>query len=305
VALTELCAHHGDDMSHWSACRIFVKELLESKQTECILCFVILFNAVIVVGETNVGASADGSPAPIWLIVAGTSVTAIFVCEIILRLFVYRFNFWEDSIRVMDFVVVFLDLLFEVLSILALSDDYTLMSVLRMLRLIKLVRTVRVVLMFPELRDLISCLFSASKITFWGSVFIGCIILFWSILGTQLIHPIARQLKCQECSHAWTSVWQSSITITQLMLANDAWGEICNPVIQDSPWTLVFFVAMLLSANLLILNLILAVIVQHAQIMHEKYKELDRDKEKMKRATAHAKLIHSLEKLDADKRYNF
>jgi len=222
------------------------------------------------------------------------------VCELVLRLCVYRSNFWSDTIRVLDFVIVLMDVLSEILSIFSNSDGFAPVSILRILRLMRLARAVKIVRMFPELHDLILCVNSATKITMWGCGFIAITILIWSILATQLIYPISLQLQCGTCGNPWKSVWQSSITITQLMLANDSWGQLCTPIIQHSPWTLFFFVAMLLSSHLLILNLILAVIVQHAQVTYARVTEEKDQKERMLHATAHAKLLQSMETLDTD-----
>lgn len=181
------------------------------------------------------------------------------------------------------------------------STSFAPVSVLRIIRLVRLARAFKVMMMCPELHDLVKAMASAARITLWGTVFISALIMVWAIVAVQLVYPITLELACQTCPNAWRSVWHASVTLTQLLVASDAWGEVCNPIIAHSPWTLYLFGAMLLSTQLLIFNLILAVIVQYAQVERTKDIEMKEHKERVKRAAGQARLLKSLEDMDSDK----
>jgi len=106
--------------------------------------------------------------------------------------------------------------------------------------------------------------------------FVDLVLIQFLHIMLTISQSVTVELECQACTPSWGSVWQAHTTLTQLMLANGSWGQVHNPVIRHSLLTLLFFVAMLLSAQLLILNSILAEIVEHAQAMHEWYKEVEK-----------------------------
>jgi len=83
---------------------------------EPILGLVIMINVVIVIMETDHLAHTDEHGIPIWLAVTSKSLSAFYLCELLMRFFVHRRNFFRDSMRIMDFVVVLLDVLAEVAS---------------------------------------------------------------------------------------------------------------------------------------------------------------------------------------------
>jgi len=201
----------------------------------------------------------------------------------------------------MDFVIVLLDVVAEFASLVGGSTNCATVSALRIIRLIRLAPAVKVMMKFPELHDLVKCMGSAARITMWGSLFICAAIVVWAIVAVQLVYPIALEITpCQRCPQAWQSVWHAVCTLTQLLVSNDGWGDICDPIIRHAPWALFLFGAMLFSAQLLMLNLVLAVIVQYANMEHEKDKEVKEHRVRLQRAAKHARIVKALESVDTD-----
>jgi len=187
------------------------------------------------------------------------------------------------------------------------GSAFACLTVLRILRLCRLGRAARVMLMVPELHAMVKNLASAVRVTMWGSVFIAIIILVWSVLAVQLLHPINVEISktgihedCPRCQHAYDSVWHSAISLTQHMIAGDAWGQVNLPIIEKAPWTILIFVSMLFSAQLYIMNLVLAVIVQCANVEIEEEKKLKEQTARLEVAAAQAKLLTSLSRIDHD-----
>merc|ERR1712232_382656 len=73
---------------------------------------------------------------------------------------------------------------------------------------------------------------------------------------------------CERCGRAFESVFASMLTFTQQIVAGDSWGVVTLPIIEAHPWTAVFFVSVLVSIQLGLMNLILSVIVDKAQQAH-------------------------------------
>ena len=83
----------------------------------------------------------------------------------------------------------------------------------------------------------------------------------WAILGVQLIHPIQAEIwadtDCEWCKGAFGSVWNASLTIFMTVVAADNWGEVAIPIIDRQPWTFLWFLIVLVTVQLAMLNLIL------------------------------------------------
>jgi len=150
---------------------------------------------------------------------------------------------------------------------------------------------------------------SAMKTTLWGSAFVFIAVLIWSIFSVQVLHPLNQEITkagvyqkagCTSCPNAWKSVWQSAITITQHVIAGDSWGGVCVPIIQRAPYTIVIFVAMIFSINLLILNLVLAIVVERANQSHDEDLKLLQAKADKEAAVAQARLLKRLAIMDLD-----
>jgi len=139
--------------------------------------------------------------------------------------------------------------------------------------------------MFKELNMLIQGFISALRTIFWGVGMIILMLTIWSILAVQLIHPINKTVAasgcysgCPRCPQAFSSVWMSGLTLFQTVVAGDSWGEVAQPIIKEVPVSSLLFLGVIVSVNLSMLNLILAVICDSAsqQVdMHQQAKETE------------------------------
>eukprot|EP00747_Dinoflagellata_sp_TGD_P127673 gnl/TRDRNA2_/TRDRNA2_174435_c0_seq1.p1 gnl/TRDRNA2_/TRDRNA2_174435_c0~~gnl/TRDRNA2_/TRDRNA2_174435_c0_seq1.p1 ORF type:complete len:421 (+),score=64.14 gnl/TRDRNA2_/TRDRNA2_174435_c0_seq1:2-1264(+) len=143
---------------------------------------------------------------------------------------------------------------------------------------------------------------------FWGCMLAVVVLTIWSILAVTVIHPLNVEIAltgayddCDRCPRAFESVYSALLTFTQQIIAGDSWGRVTIPIVEYYPWTGVFFMAVFVSLQLAILNLILAVIVDCAQearkgSLHDvavaKQKEYD---------SAKARLFEICRSMDGDK----
>jgi len=245
-----------------------VAELLTSFRFEALLCLVILINLVVAILETDATVD-DMSATPQWIVAMNVILLIIYCAEVIVRLYAYRCCYFKSYWNLLDFVVIGLDLLLHLLR--GIIGELPNLSVLRTVRLVRLARAFRILVLFPELYIMVRGLSGTIRTVFWGLLLLGSFIILFSLVAVQMIHPINRDIEyegCTRCPHAFATVWDSMCTFVQQVVAGDSWGVVTLPVIEAAPWTFFFFLLVLVTINLLVINLILAVVVEKAQEAH-------------------------------------
>jgi len=266
---------------------------------------VLLSNFAVAVVETN-GAAKSEASVPGWVDPMNLVLLALYSLEIGFRIYVYRQFYFRSWWNLLDIGVVALDLGLQVIG--NVAGDMPNISVLRTFRLIRLARAFRVVVLFPELNQMLTGLASAMKTVFWGMIVILSFVVFFSLVAVQMIHPINKHLDhngCGRCPKAYGSVWSSACTILTQTIAGDSWGTITLQVIEDSPWTIVFFLLVLFSINLVVVNLILAVVVEKAtSALQEEHRSMIRQQAREKATQvkeAQSELLKLCMQMDKDR----
>lgn len=86
-------------------------------------------------------------------------------------------------------------------------------------------------------------------------------------LGFTAYSPVMQRSlpdACPQCENAFSSIFNSTSTIFQMIFIGDGFREIAAPIIQFAPWTALIFCTMFGSIALGICNLILAAFVHSA-----------------------------------------
>jgi len=292
----------GED---WSPSRKWMLWLLQTHRFEALCACVILFNMLLVIAETDASVD-DGEPSG-WIVYTTYALLCFYICELASKLFVLRLQFFREMWNVLDFTIVSVDIILLILGVVV--SNMPSVSVLRVFRLVRLARAFRAAKSFKELNALIRSFGFALKAIFWGILMIIMILSIWSILAVQLLHPINARIYernpeiydgCVRCPDAFSSVFNSMLTFFQHVVAGDSWGNVSLPVITEEPWTALLFLMVIVTVNLTMLNLILAVIVEAGakaveEDMHEKAIEAQRKIRK-----AEARLIELCCTLDKD-----
>lgn len=293
-----------EDTSDWSPLRLKIATVLQSHACEISLGALILFNMGLVIKETDLNAKQDPMPASIEAI--NNCLLAIYSAEICFRLYVLRCRFFRDGWCLLDLLVVGIDWVGILMSL--FSADFISLSFLKGLRLARIMRAVKVLRTVPEIQMMIQGMIGATKAICFGVMTVGMLLLIWSILAVQLLNNLNMELAeyyqdagCDRCARAFSSVWDSMLTFIQHIVAGDSWGNVSLPLAERHPWTLCFFVLVLVSVDLALMNLILAVIVDRAQEARQvDLRQEAREKQQnFKKAAEH---IHDLcEQMDTDK----
>mmetsp|Transcript_51986 Transcript_51986/g.123762 ORF Transcript_51986/g.123762 Transcript_51986/m.123762 type:complete len:573 (-) Transcript_51986:42-1760(-) len=167
------------------------------------------------------------------------------------------------------------------------------LTVLRTLRLIRLARSVRLRPEFKEMWRLLRGITDSFETLFWTYIMMSCVLYFFAIMATVLIAksstflPREKDEASRIAQDYFEDVLQAMLTLFQVMTL-DSWTSIMRPLMAEEPWIAGFFIVFICIADLVLLNLVTAVIVENAfsaaqddedelaaQLDTEKEKELD------------------------------
>ena len=217
-----------------------VRFLVESVRFEGAIAALIVANAFTLGLETSPAlATRFGSS----LYVIDRAVLGVFVVELLSRFFVYRSRFFHDPWRVFDLTIVAI----------ALVPASGVFSVLRAVRILRVLRLVSLV---PSMRGVVSALLTAVP-GMASIVGLMALVLYVSaVLATNLFGTISPEF--------FGDLGASLFTLFQVMTV-EGWPDIARSVIAQSPYAWTFFVAYLLIATFMVLNLFIAVVVNAMQ----------------------------------------
>lgn len=222
-----------------------LRNFIEHPQVQRGIITLILINAVLLGMETwpaAMGAAGD-------LIVAlDTTILAIFVLEIALRLYVHRRDFWRDPWSVFDFLVV-------AIALLPATGELAVLRALRVLRVLRLLT------MVPSMRRVVGALLTA--IPGLGSIALVLMIIYY------VAAVIATNLFAAAYPEWFGTLGHSLYTLFQIMTLESWSMGIARPVMENFPYAWAFFVPFILVATFTMLNLFIAIIVNAMQTYSE------------------------------------
>lgn len=211
--------------------------------------FLILVNAVTLGLETNPGMMAAYGPQ---LYFIDHVILGFFVVELLIKLFVYRFQFFRDGWNIFDFIIIMVSL--------APASEY--FSALRTFRIFRVLRLISVV---PKMRRVITALFSA--IPGMASVMAVLLVIFYvSAVFTTHIFGVSLDPKIHSL---FGDIGNSMFTLFQLMTLEGWVTDVANPVMEQYPHSWIFFVLFIIVTSFAVLNLFIGIIVDALNILHD------------------------------------
>mmetsp|Transcript_48232 Transcript_48232/g.108480 ORF Transcript_48232/g.108480 Transcript_48232/m.108480 type:complete len:689 (-) Transcript_48232:42-2108(-) len=274
-------------------------EILQSRYFEGLVAFAILLNLMVMIVEADQNADCDvGSCSESFISLSNLAFTTFYTVELSMRIAASQCDAFNDKWNVLDALIVAVGWIQKIFEQFNISFNW-----LRLLRLTRLSRASRFPLRrFPELHMLVVGFGKAMVAMFWGSVMILCMLLLWSLLVVELVHPENRLLDHEDphCAFAYSTVWRAFVTLFQTIVAGDSWGHCSLDVIDSNFAMFVPFGLAFVTVQLGTMNLILSVIVDHAAKAREENQE-----EKARLLLQHRKRItmelHAiLESVDTD-----
>lgn len=175
-------------------------------------------------------------------------ILAVFVIEIILRIYVHRLRFFRDPWSLFDFLVVGI-------ALLPASGPFSVLRALRVLRVL------RVLTLVPSMRRVVGALISAVP----GLLSIVLVLLLFYYVGAVIV----TKLFGAAYPEWFGNIGRSMYSLFQIMTLESWSMGIVRPVMQAYPYAWMFFIPFILVATFTMLNLFIAVIVNAMQTFSE------------------------------------
>jgi len=236
----------------------------------------ILLNAIVLGMETSSSLMAQYGT---WLLLADNIMLAIFVVEILMRIFVYRWAFFRDPWSLFDLTVV-------AIALIPASGP---LAVLRSLRVL---RVLRILTMVPSMRRVVSALLGSIP----GLASIAMVLL----LIYYVFAVIATKLFGQAFPEWFGSIGASFYTLFQVMTLESWSMGISRPVMEQFPQAWLFFVPFILIATFTMLNLFIAIIVNTMQTFSEQEHADERLAEQQQQHEQQALMMAELKAIRAE-----
>jgi hypothetical protein len=242
--------HHFNIHPHWSGHRRTIAGWMSTPAFKNGVPAIIVVSVILCVVEVDM--RAQEITIPTWMTIIECMLQLCFVTELSMRIHVLRTKFFQVTANVMDLIIVTVDFILSIVCIAVEAEKAPYSSVFRLFRILRTARLNRVLSDFRELYLIVHGFASALKTIIWGSVMLAVVLVVWSILAVEVLNPLAKELgkqgaypNCERCPRAFASIAQSSLTFFQTILAGDAWGVLCVPIIEHHPWTSMIFYGVL------------------------------------------------------------
>jgi voltage-gated sodium channel len=229
------------DSLRWNGPRARLRDFIDDPRVQQGIIALILVNAAILGLETSAAVMAGAGPL---LVALDRVILAVFVVEIVVRLYVHRLGFWRDPWSVFDFAVV-------AIALVPAAGPFAVLRALRVLRVLRLLT------MVPSMRRVVGALLAA--IPGLGSIALVLIILYY-VFGV-----IATNLFAATYPEWFGTLGKSLYTLFQIMTLESWSMGIARPVMEKFPYAWAFFIPFILVATFTMLNLFIAIIVNAMQ----------------------------------------
>lgn len=224
--------------------RAAVGTWVESARVQNVIIAIIVINAATLGFETSDAVMARHADL---LHTIDYICLAIFVVELLSKLYAFRLKFFRTSWNVFDLLVVGI----------ALIPGSGAFGVLRSLRVL---RVLRLISMVPQLRRVVEALVKAVP----GILSIGALlVLLFYVSGVM-----ATMLFKDSFPNEFGSLSASLFSLFQVMTL-DNWSVLTRAMLEVHPWAGFFFVPYILLSAFTVLNLFIAVIVDAMQHIRE------------------------------------
>jgi voltage-gated sodium channel len=212
-------------------------EWMESDQVQHFIVAVILLNAVTLGMETSPYLLRTVGPVLYTLEAAALS---IFVVEILLKLVAFGPGFFRSAWNVFDFVIVGI-------SVVPAAGPLTVLRTLRVLRALRLLRTL------PRLRMIVEAVLRVLPDMGWVFLLLMVVFYVFGVIGTNLFAASFPEF--------FGSLGRTMFTLFQVMTLESWSMAVARPVMTHHPYAWIYFVAFVLTASFIVLNLVIGVVV--------------------------------------------
>ncbi|XP_056135687.1 voltage-dependent T-type calcium channel subunit alpha-1I-like [Lampris incognitus] len=294
--------------------RLLCRSIIAHKLFDYVVLVFIFLNCITVALERP--KILQGSLERLFLTISNYIFTAIFVAEMTLKvvsmgLYLGEKAYLRSSWNILDGFLVFVSLIDIVVS---MAGGAKILGVLRVLRLLRTLRPLRVISRAPGLKLVVETLITSLKPI--GNIVLICCAFFiiFGILGVQLfkgkfyyclgldVKNITNKSDCLAANYRWVHHKYNFDNLGQALMSlfvlasKDGWVNIMyhgldavgidqQPLINNNPWMLLYFISFLLIVSFFVLNMFVGVVVEnfHKCRQHQEVEEAKRREEKRQR----------------------
>ncbi len=214
-----------------------IHTLVESSKFQNFIMGLIVLNGITMGIETSKSLALEYGT---FFTLFNTFVISIFTIEIILRIYVHKTSFFKDSWSIFDFTIV-------AISLVPASAGFEIFRVLRVLRLFRLITVV------PQMKKIVVALLSVIPGIGAIAALLTLFFYIFAIMSTQLYGEAFPQW--------FGTLGDSFYTLFQIMTLESWSMGIVRPIMEAYPLAWVFFVPFIFVSTFIIVNLIIAIVV--------------------------------------------
>ncbi len=230
--------------------KVFIHKLVESSRFQNFIMGLIVLNGITMGFETSKSLSLEyGS----FFTLFNTFVVTVFTIEIILRISVYKTSFFKDPWSLFDFTIV-------AISLVPSNAGFEIFRVLRVLRLFRLITVV------PQMKKIVVALLSVIPGIASIAALLTLFFYIFAIMSTQLFG--------ERFPEWFGTLGESFYTLFQIMTLESWSMGVVRPIMEVYPFAWVFFVPFIFLSTFIIVNLIIAIVVDAMNEMNTNEEEV-------------------------------
>jgi len=222
-----------------------VKQFVEKKSVQNFIIALIIFNSITIGMETSDAIIHSFGRT---LLLIDKIILAIFVIEILLKLYAYGFSFFKSGWNIFDFSIV-------AIALLPASGSLAILRALRIFRSLRLIKNV------PRLRFIVESLFHSLPSLLWIFVLLALVFYVFAVIGTKLFGTAFPEW--------FGNIGASLFSLFQTMTL-EGWAEISRSVMNIYPFSNIYFILFILLASYTTLNIFIAIVVNTMSEVQQK-----------------------------------
>ena len=223
--------------------------IVENKIFKNFIIFLIILNAITLGLETS---SKIAQTYGAFLEAFDIFVITVFTIEIILRILAYKSKFFKDGWSLFDLFIV-------IISLAPANEGFEIFRILRVLRIFRLVTVI------PQFRKVVSALLGTIPAMASIAALMGLFFYIFAVMATNLYgktHP-----------EFFGNLGESFYTLFQIMTLESWSMGVVKPIMQQHPYAWAFFIPFIFIATFIMINLIVAVVVDAMNEINTKDKK--------------------------------
>jgi len=247
-----------------------IKKFVQGKLFKSFIIWLIIVNGITMGFETSKTITDEFGK---YLYMFDAFVITVFTIEIILRIYVHKLSFFKDPWSIFDFVIV-------AISLVPASSGFEIFRILRVFRLFRLITVV------PQMRKIVMALVSVIPGMASIAALLSLFFYIFAIMATNIYGETFPQW--------FGTLGESFYTLFQVMTLESWSMGIVRPIMQSHPYAWLFFVPFIFIATFIMINLIVAIVVD---AMNEMAVESKKDDSNLNEIRALRKEIKELKEL--------